>query len=283
MRPYLVSGMAPLSSALPIGSSNLPDGNKTWNVIVNTVGANASVYTDKYTFAVSALQCAPGGCPVPPPAVLGNATMWSDPNTWGARGIPAFGEDVSARSSRSRRRARRRHPTCPSPGMQVVINGTMYVIMDVNPPKLGRVTIYGRLEFKDSAARALHCDNVVVWGALQVGSPAAPFQNSAEIVLYGNRYSPAVILNNNLFLRERRVQGGRGSCCLSVEGEGSASHSRSLPSTLLCREQDDGRARQPHDARRAACRHLDAPRCDARPRRLDAHARAVCAGRVAPR
>jgi hypothetical protein len=105
IRPPVVSGMAPLSSALPIGSSNLPDGNKTWNVIVNTVGANASVYNDKYTFAVSALQCAPGGCPVPPPAVLGNATLWSDPTTWGARGVRRAAE------------AERRHTACQARSM----------------------------------------------------------------------------------------------------------------------------------------------------------------------
>lgn len=180
IRPYQVNGMAPLSTDLPIGSSNLPDGNKTWNVIVNTVAANASSYADKYTFTVSNLQCPPGGCPVPPPAKLGNSSLWSDPLTWGGRGVPVEGADV-------------------------VINATSWVIMDVNPPKLGRLTIYGRLDFQDSSARSLQCDNIVVWGTLQVGSPVAPFKNSAEIVLYGNRYSPAVILDNNLFLQNKMM------------------------------------------------------------------------------
>lgn len=49
----------------------------------------------------------------------------------------------------------------------------------------------------------LLCDNIVLWGELQVGSPASPFTNRAEIVLFGNRRSPAVVINNNLFLRER--------------------------------------------------------------------------------
>lgn len=117
---------------------------------------------------------------MPPKESLGNSSLWSDPQTWAPRGIPQAGEDV-------------------------VINGTMYVIMDITPPKLGRVTIYGKLEFEDSGTRSLHCDNVVVWGTLQVGSPADPFVNRAEIVLYGNRYSPAVVLNNNLFLQNKMM------------------------------------------------------------------------------
>jgi len=92
VRPFVVEGNFRIPPTAAFGSSNLPDGNNTWHVMLNTVNATAG-----YSLVASVLQCAPGGCPVPPPAVLGNASLWSDPDTWGERGIPAAGEDVSAR------------------------------------------------------------------------------------------------------------------------------------------------------------------------------------------
>ena len=66
--------------------------------------------------------------------------------------------------------------------------------MDINPPKLGTLTVNGRLDFQDSGPRLLQVDNIVNWGVFNVGTPSAPFLNSAQIVFYGSAASPVVIL-----------------------------------------------------------------------------------------
>jgi hypothetical protein len=172
------TGLAALpapSSSTPIGLGNLPDGNNTWGFTMSTVGANASA-PNTYTVTVYDIQCPPGGCATAATMNVGNATYWSDVTSWKSGRLPLLGENV-------------------------VINATQWIIMDVNPPKLGTLTIYGRLSFLDSSSRSLNVDSIAVWGEFLIGTSDAPFFNNAEVVVYGTRYSGnTLILDNNLFL-----------------------------------------------------------------------------------
>jgi hypothetical protein len=176
LRPSLPAGGAQPTELSDFGTGNMPDRvNKTWNVMITTNNVTDGSYWGKYMFTAWNQQCAPDECLPPPPVNLGNATLWSNIASWGGGRLPIAGEDV-------------------------IINASQYIIMDVNPPKLGKVTVLGRLEFRDNAPRKLEADAIVVWGELVVGTPDAPFQNGAEIVLYGIRTSTTVLVDNNLFL-----------------------------------------------------------------------------------
>jgi hypothetical protein len=76
----------------------------------------------------------------------------------------------------------------------------MYVVMNVNPPRLGSLTIVGKLEFDDSEDRLLEANTIAVWGELAVGSAGAPFQHDSDIVLHGERRSPTLIIHDSRFL-----------------------------------------------------------------------------------
>jgi hypothetical protein len=174
----LPAGALPGPGAV-LGTGTMPAGpaNNTWPVIFTTNTNGTDPMTDKaraYAVEATAIQCPPRGCSPPPDSDLGPPVLWSDPATWGG--------------------------AVPAPGADVTINATVHVVMDVNPPRLGRVTILGRLEFQDSGARVLEAASVVVWGSLIVGTPAAPFLNAAEIVLVGTRTSPTVVVDNQLFV-----------------------------------------------------------------------------------
>lgn len=178
-RPFLPAPDRPDPTVVDFGTGNLPDGNNTWHVVLNThnISQDYSPY-DRVRFSVKAVQCPPNGCIAPPAMNLGNATLWSDPNSWPNRTIPVAGASV-------------------------VINSSQYIIMDVNPPQLKWLTIEGRLEFLDNGPRLLRAESIIVWGELVVGTQDNPFMNPAEIVLSGDRYADAVIVDNNIFVSNK--------------------------------------------------------------------------------
>jgi hypothetical protein len=156
----------------------------SWTVGLSTGNLNGTAAPlrtwDAYAVAVANIQCPDGGCPVPPPPALGNKTRWSDPATWPRGQLPREGDTV-------------------------VINSTMWVELDVSPPPLARLDVLGKLTFLDGADRALAVGSLVVWGAVEIGTPAAPFLNRAELLLTGARASPAVIVDNNIFAGNKNV------------------------------------------------------------------------------
>lgn len=85
----------------------------------------------------------------------------------------------------------------------VTIESTMNVILDVSPPKLGKLTIAGGLRFDNRSASVnltLQVDSIVVFGNFEVGSAEKPFLGNATIMLYGIRSSPTVVVDNAYFL-----------------------------------------------------------------------------------
>jgi len=101
-----------------------------------------------FTFNAEAQESARGG-------------LWSEASTWSGGAVPAAGG-------------------------KVVIGGGHDVILDVSPPELGSITINGKLSFADEADLALSTEWILVFGELQIGTEANPFEHKATITLTDN-------------------------------------------------------------------------------------------------
>jgi hypothetical protein len=130
----------PVSFLDPIGTGSLggldpalaaAGKNKTWSLILNSVGATGPGRL-RHTVTLAAAQCAVDGCVLAPTAVRPSVfSPWSSPSTWPGGVVPAAGDDV-------------------------LIAGNMAVELDVSPPALGALRIDGALRFKDDGDKALH-------------------------------------------------------------------------------------------------------------------------------
>jgi cell migration-inducing and hyaluronan-binding protein len=98
---------------------------------------------------------APPPPPPPPPAFL----LWSDPNTWPSKAVPAA-------------------------GAAVVVPASTTIRLDVSPPALRSLTIDGTLEFADRDL-TLTSDWIVVHGTLRIGTEEQRFTKRATITLTG--------------------------------------------------------------------------------------------------
>jgi hypothetical protein len=89
------------------------------------------------------------------------ATKWSDAATWPNKKVPAAGEKVEIATGKE-------------------------VILDVNTPALGGVTVNGKLTFADNADVELTTEWVMVHGELAIGTEAKPHTRKATITLANN-------------------------------------------------------------------------------------------------
>ena len=123
------------------------------------------------------LQCISGACPQDAvrPVPLGDAKYWSAVDTWPSGMLPVEGEDVHI-----------------EPGMNV--------ILDIETPKLNLLIINGRLSFLDYTDPIhLHAKQIYVRsGELLIGEEAAPYQNDAQISLYGSRHEQTEIMSGSV-------------------------------------------------------------------------------------
>ena len=94
-------------------------------------------------------------------AAMAQDLRWSNPATWPDNKVPAAGE-------------------------QVTIDSGKAVILDVNTPELGGLTINGKLTFADEADLELNTEWILIFGELQIGTEAAPFTHEATITLTDN-------------------------------------------------------------------------------------------------
>ncbi|MCX7741618.1 MAG: transmembrane domain-containing protein [Meiothermus sp.] len=85
---------------------------------------------------------------------------WSDPRTWPSGQVPRANEVVN-------------------------IPPDLGVVLDVSPPPLRGLNIYGALRF-DRKDLELSADWIMVHGRLEVGTPQEPFRQRAVITLTGN-------------------------------------------------------------------------------------------------
>src|SRR6188508_1071606 len=89
------------------------------------------------------------------------ATKWSDPATWPNNKVPAAGDKVAIAKDKN-------------------------VILDVNTPALGGVTIDGKLSFADNADVELTTEWIMLHGELAIGTEAKPHARKATITFTDN-------------------------------------------------------------------------------------------------
>src|SRR6188472_3765096 len=89
------------------------------------------------------------------------ATKWSDPATWPNNKVPAAGDKVAIAKDKN-------------------------VILDVNTPALGGVTIDGKLSFADNADVELTTEWIMLHGELAIGTETKPQTRKATITLTDN-------------------------------------------------------------------------------------------------
>ena len=94
-------------------------------------------------------------------APAAKATKWSDAATWPNRKVPVAGDKVT-------------------------IDAGKEVVLDVNTPELGGVTVNGKLSFANTADIELTTEWIMLHGELEIGTEAAPHTRNATITLTNN-------------------------------------------------------------------------------------------------
>jgi hypothetical protein len=134
----------------------------TLSVLLSTYHANLQ-YSSPFQVTVVPQLCPPSGCYVPPIPTLGDPVLWSHPATWPSGYVPKLSEKVT-------------------------ITSTMWVVLDVTPPKLGCIYVYGKLSFlhKATANFTLTTYCMVVYGSVEImGADGGAYEGTANIVLSG--------------------------------------------------------------------------------------------------
>lgn len=130
---------------------------------------------------------------VPPPQPEGRPDdfrVWSNTSMWPNDRLPEEGEDV-------------------------LIPGDIYVVVDMELPRLGKLIVNGGLELDDERDHMIEADFIIVdGGRLAIGYPDTPFQHQATIMLHGDISSEE--LNNRL---KRNFITNIGAKSLAVFGE----------------------------------------------------------------
>ena len=94
----------------------------------------------------------------------------------------------------------------PEKNAVIEIPSNTWVIMDVDPPRLSKLVVAGRLDFADNKGdRKLNVDRMLVWGDFNIGSSSQPFQNNAEVVLRGIRTSDTLVASDQHFLGNKNL------------------------------------------------------------------------------
>jgi hypothetical protein len=182
-----------LSVSDKFGTSRLTT-NTSWHVVLTNHGLDSAVsrnsFPGPYSVSAKAVLCDPKACGLPGNVPLGPPVFWSNPASWPSGKVPVAGENVN-------------------------ITAGTYMVMDISPPALGVLIVFGKLQFDDNADRTLTAKNILVWGTFQVGDPARPFAHRAAIVLTGLPTDPSLVAANSLnFDLGNRVMAVFGSLVL---------------------------------------------------------------------
>jgi hypothetical protein len=159
-------------------------------------GTHSMVFTGAISSTPSvrwqAKECPTYGCPEPPPPVLGPSNLWSKASAWPSGKVPKELDDVE-------------------------ITETMHLIFDVDTPVLGKVVIYGMLEWANFSYCNTSCKltarSIEVYGTLQIGTEDNRFLGQATIALWGDTNLPPVVMTEGLFLMHK-VMGVLGNLTL---------------------------------------------------------------------
>src|SRR5256714_6404946 len=96
-----------------------------------------------------------------PAAKAAKATKWSDPASWPNRKAPVAGDKVT-------------------------IDAGKEVVLDVNTPALGGVTVNGKLSFANTADVELTTEWIMLHGELEIGTEKSPHTRKATITFTNN-------------------------------------------------------------------------------------------------
>ena len=115
------------------------------------------------------IRCESEGCiPIPPPTVPSmrpeNALRWSSDADWESIGM-----------------------TPPATNEVVTIPGGVWMILDVQPPVMKRLYLYGALEVEDTEDRIIEAELVLIQGGkLEIGTEETPFTHKFDLILVGD-------------------------------------------------------------------------------------------------
>ena len=152
----------------PMASASLTKtelSNNTLNVVLTTAAADLSL-SEPFAVRIKSQLCPPQGCPVPPlPQIPKNSSLWSDPASWPSGEVPVENEEV-------------------------VIEGNMWIQMDISPPRLRSLQVDGKLTFlsEQDIDLVLESNSFLVYGFMEATGPFnTPFEGNLDIVLSGTK------------------------------------------------------------------------------------------------
>jgi len=134
---------------------------------VGTWGSNKWHHAEFRVF-----RCYYDGClPPPPPTIPAGRPLdfhkWSDASAWEGLGY-----------------------TLPVEGDEVFIPPGAWFVMDIDPPPLRQLYVYGGLEIEDEADHILDVEIMLIQGGkFQVGTQDEPFQHKFDLVLTGDHFT----------------------------------------------------------------------------------------------
>ena len=205
-----VTKYAPTNSTKPLtkmGEARFD--NVTVSVLLTNQGAQMNQRSPFNVYAQAKL-CPPRGCPIPPIPTLSTPMLWSKKNSWQSKKVPIAGQ-------------------------RVVIDSNMWIVLDITPPKLGCIVIYGKLSFQSNATYpktlSLSTQCIQVYGTLEImGENRTAFSGDASVILYGTKGSSLpVTMTEGVFLGSKVIAVGGN---LTAIGEPKSTSWTRLHSTV---------------------------------------------------
>ena len=149
-------------------------GRKKRQAEVGNWGKGGWMQVDFKVFRCHYENCVPPPPPTLPPGRPLDFHSWSDKSAWEKLGY-----------------------TLPVAGDTVFIPPGAWFVMDIDPPPLERIYIYGGLEINDDSDHKLEVEIILVQGGkFECGTQETPHVNKFELILSGNHYTPDQPLPN---------------------------------------------------------------------------------------
>ena len=148
--------------------------NETLKVDFSTFGADRNLGADTFRVSAEPQLCPPAGCPVPPPYVPPSEfLLWTNVSIWPNSVLPKEGDDIT-------------------------ISADKWVVMNINPPRLGTVTVNGKLSFQTGRGKdsnlTLYAKNIAVYGSFEINFPNRSEDGVADVVLTGDKEASSPVL-----------------------------------------------------------------------------------------
>eukprot|EP00595_Chromulina_sp_UTEXLB2642_P001523 CAMPEP_0196766926 /NCGR_PEP_ID=MMETSP1095-20130614/32902_1 /TAXON_ID=96789 ORGANISM="Chromulina nebulosa, Strain UTEXLB2642" /NCGR_SAMPLE_ID=MMETSP1095 /ASSEMBLY_ACC=CAM_ASM_000446 /LENGTH=2258 /DNA_ID=CAMNT_0042131985 /DNA_START=2674 /DNA_END=9450 /DNA_ORIENTATION=- len=183
-----------------MGDSYYNTNTSELSMILSTDGAdfnypwNEKGYDQVCHLSTSARLCPQSGCYIPPTQDVHDFQYWSKNSTWNGHG-----------------------GHLPSAGSSFNISSTQWIILDISPPPLDTLIVYGKLSFLSGSNKeiTLRVKNLQVFGTLEINGHVTvngtqnvtdPYIGNATIVIYGTRsQSSPVVIGEGLFIGSKVI------------------------------------------------------------------------------